>query len=104
MQFGNEVIYELIPASAPAKTVPRNLSIRPCRIACNSVSTRFSVAAIRGEMELLEREQFFGELEAILSDVATGKGRFVLVSGEAGIGKTSFVERFAETHKKQARV
>ena len=47
-------------------------------------------------MELLEREQFLGELEAILSDVAAGNGRFVLVSGEAGIGKTSLVERFTD--------
>src|SRR5947209_17769878 len=53
-------------------------------------------------MELLEREQFLDELEAILDDVAAGNGRLVLVSGEAGIGKTSLVERFAETH--QARV
>ena len=55
-------------------------------------------------MDLLEREQFSGELEAILGDVTAGKGRFVLVSGEAGIGKTSLVERFAEAHKKQARI
>src|SRR5256885_11990276 len=55
-------------------------------------------------MELLEREQFFDELEAILGDVAAGNGRLVLVSGEAGIGKTSLVERFAETHQAQARV
>jgi len=55
-------------------------------------------------MELLERERFFDELEAILSDVATGKGRFVLVSGEAGIGKTSVVERFAEARHHNARV
>lgn len=55
-------------------------------------------------MELLEREQFVGELEAILNDVAAGNGRCVLVSGEAGIGKTSLVERFAEAHRSQARV
>lgn len=55
-------------------------------------------------MELLEREQFSDELEAILNDVAAGKGRFVLVSGEAGIGKSWLVERFVETHKTQARV
>ena len=55
-------------------------------------------------MELLEREQFLVELEAILSDVAAGNGRFVLVSGEAGIGKTSLVERFAEAHKAEARI
>jgi DNA-binding CsgD family transcriptional regulator/tetratricopeptide (TPR) repeat protein len=55
-------------------------------------------------MELLEREQFLGELGTILSEVAAGNGRFVLVSGEAGIGKTSLVERFAEGHKTKARV
>lgn len=55
-------------------------------------------------MELLEREQFLVELEAILNQVATGNGRFVLVSGEAGIGKTSLVERFAEAHKTQTRI
>jgi len=55
-------------------------------------------------MELLEREQCFDELEAILSEVAAGNGRFVLLSGEAGIGKTSVVERFAEAHQQQARV
>jgi predicted ATPase len=55
-------------------------------------------------MEPLEREHFLGELEAMLSDVAADNGRFVLVSGEAGIGKTSLVERFAEARKMQGRV
>ena len=55
-------------------------------------------------MELLEREQFLFELEAILNDVASGKGSFVFVSGEAGIGKTSPVEQFIEAHKEQVRV
>lgn len=55
-------------------------------------------------MELLEREQFLGELESILKGIAAGKGQIVLVSGEAGIGKTSLVEQFAETHKPHARV
>src|ERR1051326_47293 len=55
-------------------------------------------------MELLEREQFLDELETIFAGAAAGNGRLVLVSGEAGIGKTSLVERFAETHQAQARV
>lgn len=55
-------------------------------------------------MELLERERFFHELEDLLGAVAAGTGRLVLVGGEAGIGKTSLVERFAETHNSKARV
>ena len=55
-------------------------------------------------MDLLEREQFLAELEAIFAEVVGGHGRFVLVSGEAGIGKTSLIEWFAETHSQQARV
>jgi predicted ATPase len=55
-------------------------------------------------MELLEREQFLGELETILSEVAAGNGRLVLVSGEAGIGKTSLLEKFTASHNAQVRV
>ena len=55
-------------------------------------------------MELLEREHFVNELDGLLGTVAAGNGRLVLVGGEAGIGKTSLVERFAETHKSKARV
>ena len=46
-------------------------------------------------MQLLEREQFLDKLDAIRNEVASGKGHLVLVSGEAGIGKTSLVELFA---------
>ena len=55
-------------------------------------------------MELLEREHFVRELEGLLGVVAAGNGRLVLVGGEAGIGKTSLVECFAEAHKARARV
>jgi len=55
-------------------------------------------------MELLEREHFVNELEGLLGAVAAGNGRLALIGGEAGIGKTSLVERFTDAHKAKARV
>ena len=45
---------------------------------------------------LLERDHFLRTLDELLPQAASGLGRTVLVSGEAGIGKTSLVERFLE--------
>lgn len=53
---------------------------------------------------LLEREKFLDEMAAALEGAAGGSGRTVLVSGEAGIGKTSLVERFTEERCGGARV
>src|SRR5262245_10036973 len=55
-------------------------------------------------MELLEREHFVTELEGLLSAVVGGNGRLALINGEAWIGKTSLVERFADAHKAKPRV
>ena len=46
-------------------------------------------------MDLLERSDAFAILESALSSASRGEGRVVLVSGDAGIGKTSLVESFA---------
>ena len=54
-------------------------------------------------MELLERGQYLHELAATLNEAAAGQGRAVLVGGEAGIGKTSLVERFTEQQVKDSR-
>ena len=47
-------------------------------------------------MELLEREPQLEVLYELLAQTRQGHGRVALVSGEAGIGKTSLVRRFTE--------
>jgi DNA-binding CsgD family transcriptional regulator/tetratricopeptide (TPR) repeat protein len=56
------------------------------------------------EPDLLERTPFVAVLNECLADVVAGRGRLVLVSGDAGIGKTSLVQRFLETSAGGARV
>ena len=45
-------------------------------------------------MNLLERSDAHAVLEMALASANAGEGRVVLVSGDAGIGKTSLVEAF----------
>ncbi|HET9997169.1 MAG TPA: AAA family ATPase [Nocardioides sp.] len=47
-------------------------------------------------MHLLERDLQLATLHAYADDARRGDGRLVLVSGEAGIGKSSLVEAFVE--------
>jgi predicted ATPase len=49
-------------------------------------------------MDLLERDHCFDQLAKLLRTAATGNGRTVLISGEAGIGKTALVEQFVSQH------
>jgi predicted ATPase len=53
-------------------------------------------------MDLLERSSPLGELGGLLAATAAG-GRIALVAGEAGVGKSSLVRRFAEQHAAEAR-
>ncbi len=55
-------------------------------------------------MELLERESELQMLAAAFDDAAAGRGRIALVSGEAGIGKTSFVDRFVAARSPATRI
>jgi DNA-binding CsgD family transcriptional regulator/tetratricopeptide (TPR) repeat protein len=55
-------------------------------------------------MELLERDSFLQELDAMLTAAGSGQGRIALVSGEAGIGKTSLIEHFVSSHQDSIRV
>ena len=43
-------------------------------------------------MTLLERESQLGSLRQYAAEARARTGRFVLISGEAGVGKTSLVE------------
>ena len=54
-------------------------------------------------MELLERELDFEQLTRLWHTAMTGQGRMVLVSGEAGIGKTALVEQFVRQLGQAAR-
>jgi DNA-binding CsgD family transcriptional regulator/tetratricopeptide (TPR) repeat protein len=49
-------------------------------------------------MELLERGHFLRILSEYAADAGSGSGRLVLLSGEAGVGKTSLVEAFRDLH------
>lgn len=48
-------------------------------------------------MELLERDADTARLTTVFEAAKAGRGAMVLVAGEAGIGKTTFVRRFTET-------
>jgi DNA-binding CsgD family transcriptional regulator/tetratricopeptide (TPR) repeat protein len=55
-------------------------------------------------MDLLERDSDLGVLDAALDDARQGSGSVILLSGEAGIGKTSLVESFAQQHRREVRI
>ncbi len=45
-------------------------------------------------MELLERKDSLDQLSQLVTNVCAGEGKTVLLSGEAGIGKTSLIKYF----------
>ena len=59
---------------------------------------------VMGEVLLLERESQLRVLDAAADDAAAGRGSTALVTGEAGIGKTTLVRAFADRVASRARV
>ncbi|HWD43496.1 MAG TPA: AAA family ATPase [Actinomycetota bacterium] len=55
-------------------------------------------------MQLLERELALETLGGWFAEARAGRGRLVLVGGEAGVGKTALVSEFALRHRRAARV
>lgn len=55
-------------------------------------------------MILLERDEALRALSGHVDDAAAGHGRLVLVSGEAGVGKTTFVTAAADAARSRATV
>ena len=54
-------------------------------------------------MQLLERNKQLDELNACLQQARQGCGKLVLIAAEAGLGKSSLVERFVADHRREAR-
>jgi ATP/maltotriose-dependent transcriptional regulator MalT len=55
-------------------------------------------------MDLLERQTQLEELTALLRGAGASTGKIALVMGEAGVGKSSLVEQFAQQAARAARV
>ena len=54
-------------------------------------------------MELLERELYLDALNSAFAGASGGNGCIALVSGEAGIGKTSLIQQFVADRGRAAR-
>jgi predicted ATPase len=52
----------------------------------------------------LEREGALVSLQQAFDDVHAGSGRLVLVSGEAGVGKTALTRAFCDDRRRTARI
>ena len=55
-------------------------------------------------MELIERDGFLAMLQTHFRNIEEGEGRCVLISGEAGIGKTSLINAFCAELKKEYKI
>jgi class 3 adenylate cyclase/predicted ATPase len=65
-------------------------------VRASGVRSRLDVASAAGLTPLVGREQEVGVLEDRWAQVQEGRGQVVLISGDAGIGKSRLVEAFRE--------
>ncbi len=55
-------------------------------------------------MELIERDDFLSVMQKTFDEVITGDGHCILISGEAGIGKTSLIRAFSKKNKEDCQI
>jgi DNA-binding CsgD family transcriptional regulator/tetratricopeptide (TPR) repeat protein len=55
-------------------------------------------------MQLLERQEQLDTLTRNFAEARLGSGKLILITGEAGLGKSSLVEQFVSETKRQARI
>ena len=55
-------------------------------------------------MELVERDDFLSMMQKTFDEVITGEGHCILISGEAGIGKTSLVRAFSKEKNEDCQI
>ena len=68
----------------------------PLRSVASELNMRTVIAQSVAEPGLLERERVLRALEDALTEAAAGRGRLVLVAGEAGVGKTTVIRTFCD--------
>jgi class 3 adenylate cyclase len=89
----------LDPVTVRGKTKP----LTPYRVVEESaVQTRFEAAEIQGFTAFTGREQELTVLYSCLEKTLAGKGQFVTVAGEAGMGKSRLIYEFRHSLNRSA--
>jgi class 3 adenylate cyclase/uncharacterized membrane-anchored protein YhcB (DUF1043 family) len=71
------------------------IPVRPFSITNESgVRTRFEAAKRKGFIEFIGRHSEMNQLKACLEKVVAGRGQFVTINGEAGVGKSRLIHEF----------
>ena len=89
--------------AADSPRLPSDLVAPPGSSVVPDQASQGSARGGQKSMELLERDRHFEQLSELFHTATTGNGRTVLVSGEAGIGKTALVEQFVSQQCRAAR-